>query len=182
MKISNPPQGTELDLACHKDFFAGIIEREEKTISLNCFGMHILNIVEFQYFWSAWGHHSSYCYDLDCSFNNRICLLWLSRWDFTFISFYQGFVFDLSPPLQVWREMKICSSCWSAGSWSRFARVLGRRTASSNCRKTAKHFGMSPTKHSGETRPVSVNSGWVSVRVCSRNSCFVGGYERISYE
>lgn len=84
---------------------------------------------------------------------------------------WQCFVYDLSPPfplLQVWREMQIYSSCWSVGSWSRFARAPGRRTASSNCRKTARRCGMSPTKHSSETRPVSVIFYWVSFTLCTK--------------
>lgn len=65
-------------------------------------------------------------------------------------------VSPLASLLQVWRVTQIYSSCWKAGIWSRFAQARGRRPVSSNCRKTAKHFGMSPTKPSSETRPVSV--------------------------
>lgn len=48
-------------------------------------------------------------------------------------------------------------SCWVAGSWSRFARAPGRKSVSSNCRKTSKQFGTSRTKDSEKTRCVSVN-------------------------
>lgn len=71
-------------------------------------------------------------------------------------------------PLQVWREIQICSSCWSAGSWSRFARSPGRRTASSNCRKTARRCGTSPTKHSGGNRLVSIASTSVPFIICTK--------------
>lgn len=71
-------------------------------------------------------------------------------------------VWPVLPLLQVWRETRIYSSCWSAASWSRSARTPGRRTASSNCRKTAKPFGTSPKKYSSETRPVSAIFAWVT--------------------
>lgn len=61
----------------------------------------------------------------------------------------------LSTSLQVWRAMQTYSSCSSAGCWWKFARANGRRIAITNCRKTARPCGMSPTRSSRRTRPVS---------------------------